>query len=111
MQCPHDVRRDMQQRRMMTEDAHEAPADERAATILALADEEGRTELAPRAQVMVDRAEPPHENFAALARVGLLGLTIPSEYGGLAADSLTALQVLETLARYCAVTPFLLTQH
>ncbi len=79
--------------------------------ILSLADRIGREVLAPRAWAMDGSTEPPRENFAALGQAGLLGLTIPRRFGGLEADALLTFRVLETLARYCAVTPFVLAQH
>jgi alkylation response protein AidB-like acyl-CoA dehydrogenase len=79
--------------------------------LLARASQLGRDELAPRAQLTDSGTAPPRENFAALARAGLLGLTVPRDAGGLDADALTVLQVTETLSRYCAVTAFLLVQH
>ncbi|MDB5076635.1 MAG: Acyl-CoA dehydrogenase, partial [Chloroflexi bacterium] len=81
------------------------------ASILAVADQLGRDELAPRAQEMDERREPPIENFQAMARAGILGITVPVQFGGLGADGATVLQVTETFTRYCAVTAFLLVQH
>lgn len=71
----------------------------------------GAEDLAPRAAVTDLGAMPPRENFVALAQAGLLGLSIPARFGGLEADAITRLRVLETLSRYCAATPFLFTQH
>jgi alkylation response protein AidB-like acyl-CoA dehydrogenase len=81
------------------------------ATIVEAADRVGREVLAPRAAVTDLGAAPPRENFAALAQAGLFGLTVPRRFGGLEADAITRLRVLETLSRYCAATPFLFTQH
>jgi len=71
----------------------------------------GREVLAPRAEQTDVGAEPPRQNFAALGEAGLLGLAVPIAYGGLGLDPITVLQVKEILARYCGLTPFLLTQH
>jgi alkylation response protein AidB-like acyl-CoA dehydrogenase len=71
----------------------------------------GREALAPRAQVTDQSSVPPRENFAALAAAGLLGLTVPVAYGGMDADGVLTLQVMEVLARHCCATAFLLTQH
>jgi alkylation response protein AidB-like acyl-CoA dehydrogenase len=79
--------------------------------ILATASLVGRNVLGPRAQQTDTGAAPPRENFAELARVGLLGLTVPREAGGLGADAVTVLRVTEILSRYCAATAFLLVQH
>ncbi|MGH2346011.1 MAG: acyl-CoA dehydrogenase family protein [Chloroflexota bacterium] len=79
--------------------------------ILETATRLGREELAPRAAVTDLGEAPPRENFAALGQAGLLGLSVPARFGGLEADAITRLSVLETLSRYCAATPFLFTQH
>ncbi len=79
--------------------------------IVETADRVGREVLAPRAAITDLGAAPPRENFAALAQAGLFGLTVPERFGGLEADAITRLRVLETLSRYCAATPFLFTQH
>jgi alkylation response protein AidB-like acyl-CoA dehydrogenase len=55
--------------------------------------------VVPRA-VELDRTEEfPHEAFAGLKQLGLLGLTIPEEYGGGGADALTYVLVIEELGR------------
>ncbi|HEY8284909.1 MAG TPA: acyl-CoA dehydrogenase family protein [Chloroflexota bacterium] len=89
--------------------APERPTD--PAAIVELAARLGREVLAPRAAETDTGAAPPRENFAAMAQAGLMGLSIPVHYGGFGADSITRLEVLETLSRYCAATAFLFTQH
>ena len=95
--------------------AHEArsivPAATDTAGLLALAENLGRTVLAPNALASDEGREPPRADFAALAAAGFLGLSIAPASGGLGADSVAILQVYEALARYSAVTPFLLNQH
>jgi alkylation response protein AidB-like acyl-CoA dehydrogenase len=55
--------------------------------------------VTPRA-VELDRAEEfPHEAFEGLKQLGLLGLTIPEEYGGGGADALTYAVAIEELGR------------
>ena len=73
------------------------PATERQHHLVALA--------APLAERFAERAEQhdrdgsfPFENFAELREAGLLGLTVPQEYGGLGADVLEYVLVLERLA-------------
>jgi len=82
-----------------------------AQAALRSAERVGREVLAPRAEQTDVGAEPPRQNFAALGEAGLLGLAVPIAYGGLGLDPITVLQVKEILARYCGLTPFLLTQH
>ena len=62
------------------------------------------TAIAPRA-AEVDRAEAyPWDNVAALREAGLLGYTIPREYGGAGGSFLDAVVIIEEMARVCGVT-------
>src|SRR5580692_3384372 len=62
------------------------------------------TVIAPRA-AEVDRAEAyPWDNVAALREAGLLGYTIPREYGGAGGSFLDAVVIIEEMARVCGVT-------
>jgi len=62
------------------------------------------TAIAERA-VQVDRAEEyPWDNVAALRDAGLLGYTIPREYGGAGGSFLDAVVIIEEMARVCGVT-------
>jgi alkylation response protein AidB-like acyl-CoA dehydrogenase len=54
----------------------------------------------------------PRKNFEALAKLGLLGLIVPEEWGGLGQDHTAAAMVVETIARYgCASTAMCYTMH
>ena len=60
--------------------------------------------IAPRA-AEVDRAEAyPWDNVAALRDAGLLGYTMPREYGGAGGSFLDAVVIIEEMARVCGVT-------
>jgi 3-sulfinopropanoyl-CoA desulfinase len=60
--------------------------------------------IAPRA-AGVDREESyPWENVAALKGAGLIGYTIPKEYGGAGGSFLDAAIIVEEMARACGVT-------
>ena len=62
------------------------------------------TVIAPRA-ADVDRAEAyPWDNVAAMREAGLLGYTIPREYGGAGGSFLDAVVIIEEMARVCGVT-------
>src|ERR1700761_8320725 len=62
------------------------------------------TSIAPCA-AEVDRAETyPWNNVAALRDAGLLGYTIPREYGGAGGNFLDAVIIIEEMARVCGVT-------
>jgi alkylation response protein AidB-like acyl-CoA dehydrogenase len=54
----------------------------------------------------------PRENFEAMASLGLLGLNVPREWGGLGENHTCTAMVVETLARYgCASTAMCYTMH
>lgn len=61
-------------------------------------------EVAPRAREVDESGQFPQESFEAMAELGLFGVTIPTEYGGLGADLLTSMLVMEELSRGCAAT-------
>lgn len=79
--------------------------------IVAKAREIAEQVLLPRAEIS-DQAEGPNrENFRALAEAGLLGLTLPKEYGGLDVSGDTQREITEILASACGVTTFVQAQH
>lgn len=54
----------------------------------------------------------PRKNFEALSKLGLLGLIVPKELGGLGENHVAAAMVVETIARYgCASTAMCYTMH
>lgn len=54
----------------------------------------------------------PRQNFEALASLGLLGLFVPKEWGGLGESHTCAAMVVETIARYgCPSTAMCYTMH
>jgi butyryl-CoA dehydrogenase len=70
-----------------------------------------RTRLAPRAAGVDADAAFPIENYRDLHAAGLLGLSVPTAYGGLGVDPLTyALCVLE-LAKGCSATALTFNMH
>ena len=70
----------------------------------AQARELAREVIAPRA-AQVDRDEQyPWENVRALNEAGLLGMTIPPEFGGAGLSYLDAMLVIEEMAKVCGVT-------
>jgi isovaleryl-CoA dehydrogenase len=69
-------------------------------TVARFADEQ----LAPLAPELDEQARFPEENFKAMAEMGLLGITIPEKYGGSEADFVSAVLVMEELARGCVAT-------
>jgi alkylation response protein AidB-like acyl-CoA dehydrogenase len=53
----------------------------------------------PRAAQIDRDDEFPHDLYASMAELGLLGLNVPEQYGGVGADELTMTLVMEELAR------------
>ncbi len=76
-----------------------------------LARDFARKELAPGAAERDRSGEFPHEIIRKLGQVGLLGLTIPEEYGGCAADTVSYCLAIEEIARVCASTSLTMSVH
>ncbi|MBM4118694.1 acyl-CoA dehydrogenase [bacterium] len=53
----------------------------------------------------------PHEILRKAAALGLMGITVPAEYGGAGLDTLSYILVLEEIARACASTCVILSVH
>ncbi|MHA1597874.1 MAG: 3-sulfinopropanoyl-CoA desulfinase [Alphaproteobacteria bacterium] len=60
--------------------------------------------IAPRAAEIDRTEEYPWENVEAMKDAGLLGMTLPEEYGGLGLGVLDAALVIEEMAKVCGVT-------
>ena len=60
-----------------------------------------REVVAPRAAELDESGEYPQDIFAAYKDVGLLGLSIPQEYGGSGAGFLALALAVEEVAKYC----------
>ncbi|MBT4220261.1 MAG: acyl-CoA dehydrogenase [Rhodospirillaceae bacterium] len=60
--------------------------------------------IAPKAADIDRREEYPWDNVAALKDAGLLGMTIPEEFGGQGLSVLDAVLVIEEMAKVCGVT-------
>jgi alkylation response protein AidB-like acyl-CoA dehydrogenase len=72
--------------------------------IVALIDELGKKEFAPRAAHWDQKHEYPWENVHKLRECDILGMTIPIEYGGQGRPLIDAILAIETAAKYCGVT-------
>lgn len=68
-------------------------------------------ELAPAAEHLDASEGYPDAALAKLAELGLLGVTAPDEYGGSGGDPLSAVLVVEELARNCASTALVVATH
>ena len=60
-----------------------------------------RDVVAPRAAAVDEASVYPHDYFQAFQEVGLLGTTLPSEYGGADAGMLGMAVAIEEVAKYC----------
>ena len=61
-------------------------------------------EVIPRAPEVDQDGAFPEANFRAMAELGLFGIPIPPEYGGIGADLMSCVLVMEELGRGCAST-------
>jgi alkylation response protein AidB-like acyl-CoA dehydrogenase len=71
----------------------------------------GRENFGPRAAGHDRDATFPSENYADLARAGLLGICVPAAYGGLGADFMTYVLVCAELGRHCGATALTFNMH
>lgn len=76
-----------------------------------LADSLSRENFAPRAKEIDEKSRFPTENYEDLAKSGLLALSVPREYGGIGADSLTYVTILSKISRGCASTGLTFNMH
>lgn len=60
--------------------------------------------IRPQAAHIDETREFPWENVKKLAELGLMGVTVPEEYGGAGMDTLAYVTVIEELSRACAAT-------
>jgi alkylation response protein AidB-like acyl-CoA dehydrogenase len=67
--------------------------------------------VGPRADEVDQSRRFPRENIEALGEAGLLGLMVPTEYGGTGTSLAEFYQSIETLAEACASTAMVLVMH
>ena len=67
--------------------------------------------LAPVADQIEQAEEFPREHFNAMAKMGLTGMCIPTEYGGSGGDCVSFVIAMEEIARACASTCDILDAH
>ena len=79
--------------------------------LMVLVGDLARQRFAPRAAKYDLEATFPFENYADLRQAGLLGLCIPTRYGGLGADYETYCLISEQLARSCGATALTFNMH
>ena len=67
-----------------------------------------RERVAPRAAEMDETEEYPHDIFEVFREAGLLGLSIPQQYGGSGAGFLALALAVEEVAKYCCASGLML---
>jgi alkylation response protein AidB-like acyl-CoA dehydrogenase len=72
--------------------------------IVETVDEMGRKEFAAKASRWDENHEYPWENIELLREANILGMTIPTEYGGQERPLIDAILAIETAAKYCGVS-------
>ncbi len=68
-------------------------------------------QIAPHAAAVDAESRFPHEAIDALAKAGFLGLTIPTQYGGMGQGVRVACAVLDEIAQRCASTAMIYLMH
>ncbi|MCB0308162.1 MAG: acyl-CoA dehydrogenase [Bdellovibrionales bacterium] len=66
-------------------------------------------EILPKARLHDEKGEFPKEIVRKLGELGLMGITIPNEYGGSGMDMLSYVIVMEEISRVCASTSVVLS--
>ena len=84
---------------------------DRQADLTALARRLATEKFAPRAETYDREASFPTENYADLAKSGLLGICIPEEEGGLGADLKTYMLTAAEIGRGCGATALTFNMH
>ena len=87
------------------------PMTDRQRELVGIARELGREKFAPRAAKYDDEASFPFENYDDLRDAGFLGLTVPSQYGGLGADYTDYMLVGAEIGRWCGATALTFNMH
>jgi alkylation response protein AidB-like acyl-CoA dehydrogenase len=70
-----------------------------------------KREIAPKIGVYEDEHRFPREIITQLAEIGVLGMTVPPEFGGSRTDSLSFILALEELARVSATVCIIVSVH
>jgi acyl-CoA dehydrogenase len=70
-----------------------------------------RKEIAPKISYFEEKHLFPKEIIQKLAELGLMGMTVPTEYGGLKTDYLSLILALEELARVSATVCLIVSVH
>ncbi|MCA3246804.1 MAG: acyl-CoA dehydrogenase family protein [Azospirillum sp.] len=80
-------------------------------SILALVGRLGREKFAPRAAKYDREASFPFENYADMREAGVLGLCVPTRFGGMGADFETYCLAAAEMGRWCGATALTFNMH
>ncbi len=70
-----------------------------------------QAEIAPHAAQFDEDSQFPEDHFQKLAEMGFLGLPVPEEYGGVGADLISYILMIEELAYACGATALAVSAH
>lgn len=70
-----------------------------------------RKEIEPIAAELDEKEEYPHETLKKMSKLGLLGIVIPTEYGGAGLDAVSYAIVIEEISKMCASTGVVTSVH
>jgi len=79
--------------------------------IQSLAREIAEKELAPKAAEIDRTSAFPRDGINKLAKAGLMGISIPRDFGGNKSDTLSSVLVMEEIAKACPSTAEILSNH
>ena len=79
--------------------------------IQSLARDVAQKELAPKAAEIDRTSTFPRDGLKKLAEIGLMGMGVPRDFGGSRSDTLSYLLAVEEIAKACASTAMILTDH
>lgn len=68
-------------------------------------------EVKPLAQEVDELERFPVETVEKMARIGMLGIPVPENYGGSGGDNLTYIMAVEELSKHCATTGVIVSAH
>lgn len=69
------------------------------------------TEVKPLAQEIDEQERFPLETVEKMAKIGLFGIIVPKEYGGVGGDYYTYISAVEEISKHCATTGVILSAH
>jgi len=70
-----------------------------------------KKEIAPRAAHYDHTEEFPTDNLTKMSELGLLGLPVPEQYGGVAVDTVSYAVAIEEISKACAATGAIMAVH